>query len=197
MTALSLANASYHTQSHYDKETVRTARAARHTPPESATLDTSLFATLAVRDVSVAMNGILADVFALYLKTKNFHWHVRGSNIYQDHVTLNEQAHRLHAMTDAVAEHVRKLGGTMKCSLGHLVRTQRIPDNDADYVTPSDMQAELCEDNKTVIARMREVQVVCQERNDIATTNMIEAWIDETGSRIQLLSESGRAGSLH
>jgi starvation-inducible DNA-binding protein len=149
-------------------------------------------AAAAVRDISAAMNGILADVFALYLKTKNFHWHMSGPHFRDYHVLLDEQADQIYAMTDPIAERIRKLGGTTLRSIGHIARTQRILDNDAEYVDPSDMLAELCEDNKTVVARMREAHSVCQEHNDIATTSMIEVWIDETERRTWFLFESGR-----
>jgi starvation-inducible DNA-binding protein len=146
----------------------------------------------ATKDVSAAMNGILADVFALYLKTKNFHWHMSGPHFRDYHVMLDEQADQLYAMTDPIAERIRKLGGTTLRSISHIARTQRILDNDADYVEPSDMLAELCEDNKTVAARLREVHSVCDEHNDIASASFIEVWIDETERRTWFLFEAGR-----
>ena len=145
-----------------------------------------------VRDIAAAMNGILADVFALYLKTKNFHWHMSGPHFRDYHVLLDEQADQIYAMTDPIAERIRKLGGTTLRSIGHIRRTQRILDNDAEYVDPSDMLAELCEDNKTVVARLREAHNVCEEHKDIATTSLIEVWIDETERRTWFLFESGR-----
>ena len=144
------------------------------------------------RDVAAAMNGILADVFALYLKTKNFHWHMSGPHFRDYHVMLDEQADQLYAMTDPIAERIRKLGGTTLRSIGHIARTQRILDNDAAYVEPSDMLAELCEDNKTVAKRLREVHSVCDESNDIASASFIEVWIDETERRTWFLFEAGR-----
>ena len=146
----------------------------------------------ATKDVSAAMNGLLADVFALYLKTKNFHWHMSGPHFRDYHVMLDEQADQLYAMTDPIAERIRKLGGSTLRSIGHIARTQRILDNDADYVEPSDMLAELCDDNKTVAARLREVHSVCDKHDDIASASFIEVWIDETERRTWFLFEAGR-----
>ena len=146
----------------------------------------------AVRDISATMNGILADVFALYLKTKNFHWHMSGPHFRDYHVLLDEQSEQLYAMTDPVAERIRKLGGTTLRSIGHIARLQRFKDNDADYVDPSDMLAELCEDNKALVSSLRAAHVVCEEHEDIATASLIEVWIDESERRTWFLFESGR-----
>ena len=146
----------------------------------------------ATRDVAAAMNGILADVFALYLKTKNFHWHMSGPHFRDYHVMLDEQADQIYAMADPIAERIRKLGGTTLRSIGHISRTQRILDNDADYVEPADMLAELCDDNKTVTSRLREAHGVCDERKDIATASLIEVWIDESERRTWFLFEASR-----
>jgi starvation-inducible DNA-binding protein len=146
----------------------------------------------ATTDISAAMNGILADVFALYLKTKNFHWHMSGPHFRDYHVMLDEQADQLYAMTDPIAERIRKLGGTTLRSIGHIASTQRILDNDALYVEPSDMLAELCDDNKTIVTRLREAHNVCEDHKDIATTSMIEVWIDESERRTWFLFEAGR-----
>ncbi len=148
--------------------------------------------TTATSDISAAMNGILADIFALYLKTKNFHWHMSGPHFRDYHVMLDEQADQIYAMADPIAERIRKLGGTTLRSIGHIARTQRILDNDALYVEPSDMLAELCEDNKTIVTRLREAHNVCEDHKDIATTSMIEVWIDETERRTWFLFEAGR-----
>ena len=148
----------------------------------------------ATRNITAAMNGILADVFALYLKTKNFHWHMSGPHFRDYHVMLDEQADQLYAMTDPIAERIRKVGGTTLRSIGHIARTQRVLDNDADYVEPSDMLAELCEDNKTVATRLREAHNVCNEHRDIATASFIEVWIDETERRTWFLFEASRHG---
>ena len=147
----------------------------------------------ATRDVTGAMNAILADVFALYMKTKNFHWHLSGPHFRDYHLMLDEQGDQLFAMTDPIAERVRKIGGTTLTSIGHIARLQRVADNDAQYVEPEDMLAELCEDNKTLAARLREAHNVCDEHRDIATASVIETWIDETERRTWFLFEaSGR-----
>jgi starvation-inducible DNA-binding protein len=146
----------------------------------------------AARDIAAGMNGILADVFALYLKTKNFHWHVSGPHFRDYHLLLDEQATQLYAMTDPIAERIRKIGGQTLRSIGHIARTQRVLDNDADYVEPSDMLAELCEDNKSLASRLREVHGVVDEHGDIASASLIETWIDEAERRTWFLFESGR-----
>ena len=148
----------------------------------------------ATKDISGAMNAILADVFALYLKTKNFHWHMSGPHFRDYHLMLDEQADQLYAMTDPIAERVRKLGGTTLTSIGHISRTQRVLDNDADYVEPLDMLAELRDDNKTLAGSLREVHDVCDEHHDIATASLIEVWIDETERRTWFLFEASRRG---
>ena len=146
----------------------------------------------AVKDISGAMNAILADVFALYVKTKNFHWHMSGPHFRDYHLLLDEQADQLFAMTDPIAERVRKLGGITLRSIGQIARTQRVLDNDAEYVEPLDMLAELAEDNKTLAARLREAHNVCEEHRDVATTSLIEVWIDETERRAWFLFETTR-----
>ena len=138
------------------------------------------------------MNAILADVFALYLKTKNFHWHMSGPHFRDYHLLLDEQAEQLFAMTDAIAERVRKVGGLTIKSISHISRLQRVLDNDADYVDPPDMISELADDNKTLAARLREAHNVCEEHRDVATTSLIEIWIDETERRTWFLSEGTR-----
>ena len=148
----------------------------------------------ATKDISGAMNGILADVFALYIKTKNFHRHLSGPHFRDYHLLLDEQADQLYAMTDPIAERIRKVGGSTIKSIGHIARTQRILDNDAEYVEPEDMLAELCEDSKTLTARLREAHNVCEDHNDIATTSLIEVWIDETERRTWFLFEASRRG---
>src|SRR5215218_8503700 len=125
------------------------------------------------------MNGILADAFALYVKTKNFHWHLSGPHFRDYHLMFDEQAAQLFAMTDPIAERVRKLGGTTIRSIGHISREQRILDNEAVYVEPEDMLTELCEDNKTLTARLRVAHDLCDEHRDVATASLIEVWIDE------------------
>lgn len=146
----------------------------------------------AVRDIAGAMNAILADVFALYLKTKNFHWHMSGPHFRDYHLLLDEQAEQLFAMTDPIAERVRKLGGETLKSIGQISRVQRVIDNDAEYVEPLDMLAELADDNKTLTTRLREAHNVCDEHWDVATTSLIEGWIDETERRTWFLFEATR-----
>jgi starvation-inducible DNA-binding protein len=146
----------------------------------------------ATKDISGTMNAILADVFALYVKTKNFHWHMSGPHFRDYHLLLDEQADQLFAMTDPIAERVRKLGGLTLHSIGEISRTQRVLDNDAEYVEPLDMLAELAGDNKDLTARLREAHNVCEEHRDVATTSLIEVWIDETERRAWFLFEATR-----
>ena len=145
-----------------------------------------------IKDITGAMNAILADVFALYVKTKNFHWHMSGPHFRDYHLLLDEQADQLFAMTDPIAERVRKLGGITLRSIGQISRTQRVLDNDAEYVEPLDMLAELAEDNKTLASRLREAHNVCDEHRDVATASLIEVWIDETERRTWFLFETTR-----
>lgn len=160
---------------------------------KSASLDTPTDLTPdAVRDVSGALNILLADMFALYLKTKNFHWHVSGPHFRDYHLLLDEQGDQIFAATDAIAERVRKIGGTTLRSIGHIARLKRILDNDADYVTPKDMLAELRDDNKQLVARMRETHDLCDEHGDVASTSLLENWIDEAERRSWFLFETTR-----
>lgn len=146
----------------------------------------------ATRDISAALNALLADVFVLYLKTKNFHWHMSGPHFRDYHLLLDEQSEQVFAMTDPIAERVRKIGGTSLRSIGHIARIQRIPDNDASYVEPQDMLAELRSDNLRLTSEMREVHVTCEEYDDVATASLIEVWIDEAERRSWFLYEAGR-----
>jgi starvation-inducible DNA-binding protein len=146
----------------------------------------------AVKNMSGALNLLLADVFALYVKTKNFHWHMSGPHFRDYHLFLDEHADQVFAMTDDIAERVRKLGGGTIRSIGHISRLQRLSDNDADYVDPRDMLAELREDNRALLASMREAHDLCDEENDVATASLLETWIDETERRIWFLFEIGR-----
>jgi starvation-inducible DNA-binding protein len=148
----------------------------------------------ATRDISGALNALLADFFALYLKTKNFHWHVSGPHFRDYHLLLDEQADQLYATTDPIAERVRKVGGTTLRSIGHLARLQRVLDNDAEYVTPLDMLAEVREDNARLADRMRETHGVCDEHGDVATASLLEVWIDEAERRAWFLFEATRPG---
>ena len=146
----------------------------------------------AVKDIAGAMNAILADVFALYVKTKNFHWHMSGPHFRDYHLLLDEHADQLFAMTDPIAERIRKLGGGTLKSIGQISRSQRVVDNDAEYVEPLDMLAELAEDNKALTARLREAHNVCDEGRDVATASLIEVWIDEAERRTWFLFEATR-----
>src|SRR5271155_5658471 len=143
-------------------------------------------------DIAGGMNAILADVFALYLKTKNFHWHMSGPHFRDYHLLLDEQADQIFATTDDIAERVRKIGGTTIRSIGHIDRLKRVLDNDADYVTPLDMLAELRDDNKQLTARLRETHDLCDEHGDVATASLLENWIDEAERRSWFLFESSR-----
>ena len=146
----------------------------------------------ATKDISAALNGVLADTFAIYLKTKNFHWHMSGPHFRDYHLMLDEQGDELYAMTDPIAERVRKVGGITLRSIGHIARLQRVSDNDAEFVTPLDMLAELQQDNKQLAASLRSAHDVCDEHADIATASLIENWIDETERRAWFLFESSR-----
>jgi starvation-inducible DNA-binding protein len=146
----------------------------------------------ATRDISAALRALLADVFALYLKTKNFHWHMSGPHFRDYHLLLDEQSDQIFAMTDEVAERARKIGGTTLRSTGQIAREQRILDNDADYVDPQDMLAELGSDNQQLTREMRQVHNLCDEYGDVATASLIENWIDESERRIWFLYESAR-----
>src|SRR5204863_7353928 len=130
-----------------------------------------------VQEISAALNAILADSFALYLKTKNFHWHISGPHFRDYHLMLDEQADAIFATTDPLAERVRKLGGTTLRSIGHIARLQRVLDNDAEYVSPLDMLAELRDDNKQLVAAMRETHNLCDEHGDVASASLLEVWI--------------------
>jgi starvation-inducible DNA-binding protein len=148
----------------------------------------------ATRDISGALNALLADFFALYMKTKNFHWHVSGPHFRDYHLLLDEQADQIYATTDPIAERVRKLGGTTLRSIGHIGRLQRVSDNEAEYVTPLDMLAELREDNARLADRMRETHSVCDDHGDVATASLLEVWIDEAERRAWFLFEASRPG---
>ncbi|MBV8612329.1 MAG: DNA starvation/stationary phase protection protein [Acetobacteraceae bacterium] len=149
----------------------------------------------ATQEIAAAVNGLLADTFALYLKTKNFHWHVSGPHFRDYHLLLDEHGDQIFAMTDPMAERVRKLGRKTLHSVGEIGRTQRVLDNDADYVAPEDMLAELRDDNQQLAMRMRQAHEVCENGGDIATASLLEVWIDETERRTWFLFEATRKGS--
>ena len=144
------------------------------------------------KDIGNALNSILADTYALYLKTKNFHWHASGPHFRDYHLMFDEQAAQILATTDDIAERVRKIGGTTLRSIGHIARLQRVLNNDADYVTPEDMLAELAEDNRTSVVHLREAHELCGEEGDVATASLIETWIDDAERRAWFLFEASR-----
>ncbi len=148
----------------------------------------------ATKDIAGAMNAILADTFALYMKTKNFHWHVSGPHFRDYHLLLDEQADQIFATTDVIAERVRKIGGNTLRSIGDISRQQRLADNDAPYVDPQDMLAELREDNQRVVASMREAHGLCDEHEDVATASLLETFIDDAEKRVWFLYEASRVG---
>ena len=154
----------------------------------------SIFTSQRSREIAGALNVLLADMFALYLKTKNFHWHMSGPHFSDYHLLLDEQADQIFATTDAIGERVRKIGGTTLRSVSHISQLQRVIDNNAEYVTPVDMLAELRDDNDQLVARMREAWGVCEEHGDIATSSLLENWIDEAEQRVWYFFEATRFG---
>ena len=165
--------------------------AAKQTAPLSVYTDLT---TTATKDISGALNALLADVFALYLKTKNFHWHMSGPHFRDYHLLLDDHGDEVLAMTDDLAERVRKVGGTTLRSIGHISKLQRIMDNAAAYVEPHGMLAELCEDNRSLAARLRAAHDVCDEHHDLASASLIENWIEQAEQRAWFLFEAGRGG---
>jgi len=173
------------------KKSISAIEELQHKQVAALTTPTDLKGS-ATKDISGAMNALLADAFALYLKTKNFHWHMSGPHFRDYHLLLDEQGDQIFAMTDPIAERIRKIGGPTIKSIGQIARLQRVLDNDAEYVEPEDMLAELREDNQTLTARLREAHGVCDEHNDVATASLIEVWIDETERRTWFLFEASR-----
>ena len=150
------------------------------------------YAETAQEQIAAAVNGLAAGAFSLYVKTKNFHWHVAGPHFRDYHLLFDEQAEQIFAMTDSIAERVRKIGESTIRSIGQIAREKRILDNDAEYVEPEDMIEELMEDNKALTGRLREAHNVCEEGRDVATASLIEVWIDETERRVWFLFEASR-----
>jgi starvation-inducible DNA-binding protein len=146
----------------------------------------------ATDEIAAALTTLLADSLALYLKTKNFHWHVSGPHFRDYHLMFDEQAAEIFAMTDPLAERARKIGGTTLRSIGHIGRLQRVPDNDADYVDPADMLAALLDDNRQLAAFMRQTHDLCDDHDDVATESLLEEFIDQTEKRIWFLFEASR-----
>ena len=148
--------------------------------------------SIAIQDISDTLNAALADVFALYLKTKNFHWHMSGPHFRDYHLMFDEQATELFAMTDPLAERCRRIGGATLRSIGQISRSQRVLDNDAQYVDPADMLAELHDDNRMLAGTLRQAHDLCNQHRDIATTSLLETWIDQTEQRTWFLFEASR-----
>ncbi|MGU3536352.1 Dps family protein [Methylobacterium sp. A54F] len=145
-----------------------------------------------VKKIAEGLTVLLSDLFALYIKTKNFHWHVSGPNFRDYHLLLDEQSEQIFSIIDAVGERARKIGGTTLRSMGQAEQLKRVPDNNADYVTPLDMLKELRDDNKTLTANMRELHGVTDEANDVSTTSLLEEWIDQSEERTWFLYEATR-----
>ncbi|CAN5185615.1 Dps family protein [soil metagenome] len=167
------------------KPDAKTRRMAPINTPTDLTAD-------ATTQLSGSLNALLADFFALYLKTKNFHWHMSGPHFRDYHLMLDEQATQIYAVTDDLAERVRKIGGKTIRSIGHIARLQRVLDNDADFVDPKGMLAELKDDNRSMVERMREAHALTDELNDVVTTSLLENWIDEAERRAWFLFEATR-----
>ena len=170
-----------------NKELAQARRTAPLATPNGFSVDS-------VRDISAALTTLLADVFALYVKTKNFHWHMSGPHFRDYHLMLDDHGDELFAMTDPIAERVRKIGGTTLRSVGQIARVKHILDNDAEYVTPLDMISELRDDNAQLTRSMRETHSLCDEAGDLATASLLENWIDETEKRTWFLFECSRHG---
>ena len=165
---------------------------ARRTAPLRTPTDLGDNAT---KDIAAALTTLLSDMFALYLKTKNFHWHISGPHFRDYHLMLDEHGDQIFATTDPIAERARKIGGTTLRSIGQIAKLQRISDNDADYVTPLDMLAELRNDNLELVKYLRATHALCDEHNDVATASLIENWIDEAERRVWFLYEATRTGT--
>lgn len=163
---------------------------ARQKAPLSTPSD---IAPQSVIEIAGGLNALLADVFSLYLKTKNFHWHMSGPHFRDYHLLLDDHGDQIFAMTDDIAERVRKIGGTTLRSIGHIARLQRITDNDADFVTPKDMLSELHEDEKALVLSMRAVHALCDDAGDVATASLLENWIDQSQRRGWFLFEATRS----
>ena len=166
-----------------------------HTHAETKVAKTNVpdgFDSEQVKNLSSVLNALLADVFALYLKTKNFHWHMSGPHFRDYHLLLDEHATQIFAISDDIAERVRKIGGTTIRSIGHIARLQRLSDNDQEFVPARDMLIELHGDNKALIESLRAAHEVASKANDFATTSLIEVWIDEAERRAWFLFEATR-----
>ena len=174
------------------KTTLSTSAEKLNMPKDKSLMTPTDLKPKETKDIAPAMNGILADVFALYLKTKNFHWHMSGPHFRDYHVMLDEQSDQLFEMTDPIAERIRKVGGTTMRSIGHISSLQTIKDNNETHVSPAAMLAELRDDNKALGGHLRDVHEICDEQRDIASASLIENWIDETERRTWFLFEASR-----
>jgi starvation-inducible DNA-binding protein len=172
--------------------TARATKPRATTPPAALATPTDLPGSNGPANVHDALNGILADSYALYLKTKNFHWHVSGPHFRDYHLMLDDQATQIVATTDLIAERVRKTGGTTLRSIGDIARRQRIADNDADFVSPADMLSELREDNLALVTSLREAKQLVDDAKDNATSSVIDDWTDEAETRAWFLFEASR-----
>jgi starvation-inducible DNA-binding protein len=168
---------------------VRKLETRKPAPPLDTPTDLS---EEAVGAISGSLNALLADTFALYVKTKNFHWHISGPHFRSYHLLLDDQADQIEASIDVLAERVRKVGGTTIRSIGHIAQLQRLNDNDEDFVLPGDMLCELMADNKAMIHNMREAHEVVADHKDVATTSLLEVFIDEAEKRCWFLFEASR-----
>jgi starvation-inducible DNA-binding protein len=169
---------------------MQTTKEAELVAPEKRSLDTPTdISREGVAEISSEMRELLADVFTLYVKTKNFHWHMSGRHFRDYHILLDEHGEQIFAMTDDVAERVRKIGGTTLHSIGEIAKHQRLKDNDQEFVAPKDMLSELCADNQLLVRSLRSTHEVCARHNDVATASLIENWIDEAERRTWFLYE--------
>ena len=166
-------------------------RSTEHAPRRSAPMPSG-FEAATVAKISATLTALLADLFALYVKTKNFHWHVSGPHFRDYHLLLDDQSEQILATTDSMAERVRKIGGTTLRSIGEIARRQRIADNDSQDLTAPHMLAELCEDNSQLAVRLRSAHALCDEHGDVASASLIENWIDEAEGRVWFLFEATR-----
>ena len=167
------------------------ARESAHRNPAAAQVPAG-FPPEAVARISTALTVTLADLFALYVKTKNFHWHMSGPHFRDYHLLLDDQSEQIFATTDAIAERVRKIGATTLHSIGHIARLQRVADNDNEFVGAEDMLAELLEDNRQLAVNLRSAHSICDEYGDVASASLIETWIDEAERRTWFLYETTR-----
>ncbi len=167
-----------------------TSRSELHARRQESLTTPSDISAEGVKQIAGALNALLADVFAVYLKTKNFHWHMSGPHFRDYHLLLDGHGDQLFGITDEIAERVRKIGGITIRSVGHIARLQRVADNDAEFVTPSDMMSELLDDEKALVLAMRSVHALCDDAGDVASASALETWIDQAQRRAWFLFET-------